>query len=80
MILSILQHECQNRVTRLHSCILHSRVRHQCDTGATRVRYEQHESNTNNTITTRVDNDSSQNILSPSYISYMASERLEGEE
>ena len=52
------------------------------DTSATRV---QHECYTNDTIAARVknfdfDNDTSENIFSHPYISYMANERLQGDE
>ena len=55
------------------------------DTSTTRVLHEQHECYTNDTIATLVknfdfDNDTSENIFSNSYISYMANERLKGKE
>ena len=74
-IYSILQHECQTRATRL------GHERHEWDTNETWV---QHEGNTNGTSATRVtnfdfDNDTSENIFSLPYISYIANERLQGE-
>ena len=80
MIFSILQHECQTRATR---------ARQECDTNdtsATRMRYQRHECDhecyTNNTSATRVkkisfDNDTSENIFSHPYISYIANKRLQ---
>ena len=50
--------------------------RHECDTSATRVLHERHECD----ITFDFDNYTSKNIFSPSYIYYMVSERLQGEE
>ena len=79
MISSNLQHECQTRTTR---------VRHE-RTNAIRVIQVQHECDTSATRTTRVrpecktfdfDNYTSKNIFSYSFIYYMASERLQGEE
>ena len=57
-------------------------LQHECQTRATQVR---HECDTNDTIATRVksvdfDNDTSENIFSHHYISYMANERWQGEE
>ena len=54
-------------------------------TRLTRVRHERHECYTNNTSATRVknfvfDNYTSENIFSHPYISYMANERLQGQE
>ena len=55
------------------------------DTSATRVRHERHECSTKVTSATQVknfdfDNETSENIFSHPYISYMANERLQGEE
>ena len=55
------------------------------DTSATRATGVRRECNTNDTSATRVknfdfDNDTSENIFSHPYISYMANERLQGEE
>ena len=60
-------------------------VRHECDTIATKMTQVRHKCYTNVTIATRVknfdvDKDTSENIFSHSYISYMANERLQGEE
>ena len=54
------------------------------DKSATRVRHKRHECYTNDTSAKRVkdfdfDNDTSENIFSHLYISYMANERLRGE-
>ena len=52
-----------------------------CDTSVTRVRHKQHGCEMNDTIVTRVknfdfDNDTSENIFSHPYTSYMANERM----
>ena len=62
--------------------------RQECDTSeirATRVRHKCYTNDTSAARTTRVrnfdfDNDTSENIFSHPYISYMANERLQGEE
>ena len=59
--------------------------RHKCDTSVIRVLQGQHEYHTSPTRMTRVkkfdlDNGTSENIFSHPYISYMANERLQGEE
>ena len=59
-----------------------TRVEHECYTQRTRV---QHECYTNDTRATRVkhfdfDNDTSENIFFTPYISYIANDRLQGEE
>ena len=51
----------------------------------TSARHEQHECNTNDTSETRVknfdfDNNTSENVFSYPYISYMVNKRLQGEE
>ena len=55
------------------------------NTSATRVRQKQQECYTNNTSATLVknfdfDNDTSENIFPDPYISYIANERLQGDE
>ena len=60
-------------------------MRQECETSATRTARVQHKCYTKNTSATRVknfdfDNDKSENIFSHPYISYMASERLQGKE
>ena len=62
-----------------------TRVPEMSDTSATRVRHERHECSTKVTSATQVknfdfDNETSENIFSHPYISYMANERLQGEE
>ena len=83
---SRMRHECDTSETET------TRVRYGCDTSATRV---QHECYTSDTSATRMlherhecdtsekfgfDNDTSENIFPHTYIYYMASERLQGEE
>ena len=60
------------------------RVPDKSDTGATRVLHERQECSTNDTNATQVKNsdfvnDTSENIFSHPYFSYMANERLYGE-
>ena len=62
-----------------------TRVRHKSGTSATQTTRVRHECYTNYTSVTRVknfhfDNDTSKNIFSHTYIYYLASERLQGEE
>ena len=62
-----------------------TRMRHECNTSETWGTQVRHECYTNNTSPTRVknfdfDNGTSENIFSHPYISYMANERLQGEE
>ena len=62
-----------------------TRVRCKCDTSATRTTRVRHECYTSGTSATRVknfyfDNDTSENIFSHPYTSYMANERLKREE
>ena len=83
VILPNLQRECQTRATRMQ---------YECNTSETRVTRvlrKRHECHTSATRTTRVrhewknfnfDNHMSKNIFWHSYINYMASERLQGEE
>ena len=59
-----------------------TRVPEMSDTSATRVRHERHECSTKVTSATQVknfdfDNETSENIFSHPYISYMANERLQ---
>ena len=70
-----MRHECNTSHTRANKC----------DTSATRVLHEQHECYTNDTSATRARNfdfynDTSENIFSHTCFSYMANERLQGEE
>ena len=70
------RHECDTGATR---------VQHECNTNATRTIRVRRECYTNDTSKTRVknfdfDNDTSENIFPHTYIYYMASERLQGEE
>ena len=70
------------------SATLATQIQHECDTSdtsATRVRHEQHECYMNETSATGAknfdfDNDTGKNIFSHTYIYYMASKRLQGEE
>ena len=85
-IKSILQHECQTRATRVRL------ERNECDSNnasAWRVLHEQQQCNKSATRTTQVrykwkkfpfDNDTTENMFSQPYISYMANERIQGEE
>ena len=62
-----------------------TQVQHKCDKSATRTAQVRHECYTNDTSATRVknvdfDSDMSKNIFSHSYIYYVASEGLQGEE
>ena len=62
-----------------------TRLRHKCDTSAIRTTRVRHECYTNDTSATRLrsfdfDNDTNENIFSQPYISYMANEKLQGEE
>ena len=62
-----------------------TRVRHKCNTSVTRTTRVRHECYTNDTSVTGVKNadfgnDTSEKIFSHPYISYMANERLQGEE
>ena len=73
------QHECNKTEIRA------TQVQHKCNTSATRTTRVRHERYTNNSSVTWVrnidfDNDTSENIFSHPYISYMANERLQGEE
>ena len=72
-----------------HDCntndIIAARVRHKCDTSATRTTRVRKECYTNDASATRVKNfdfynETSENIFSRPYISYMANERWQGEE
>ena len=72
-----------------HQCNMNdtsaTRVRQEGDTSDTSATHVQLECYTNDTSATRVrnfhfDNDTSENLFSHPYISYMANERLEGEE
>ena len=71
------QYECKTTATR---------VLHECDTSATRTKRVRHECYTNDTSAIRVknfvfDNETNEeNIFSHPYISYVANERLQGEE
>ena len=80
------RHKCDTRDTSTTG-VRHER--HECNTSATRVLHKRQECDTGATRTTRVrhewknfdfDNYTSKNIFSHSYIYYMASERLQGEE
>ena len=58
-------------------------MQHKCDASATRAARVHNECYTNDTSAARAkdfdfDNDTSKNIISPTYIYYMASERLQG--
>ena len=73
------RHDCDTSETRV------TRVRCKCDTSATRTTRVRHECYTSGTSATRVknfyfDNDTSENIFSHPYTSYMANERLKREE
>ena len=79
MICYILQHERQTQTTQVRH------ARREFNTTATRTTRVQHKSYTNNTSATQVkkfdiDNDTSKNIFSRPYISYMANDRLQQEE
>ena len=76
---SRMRHECDTSETETR------RVRYEYNTNATRTIRVRRECYTNDTSVTRVknfdfDNDTSKNIFSHTYIYYMASERLQGEE
>ena len=78
-IKSILQHECQTRAMRVRL------KRKECMTSATRTTRVQQECYTNDTNAIQVknfsfDNDTTENMFSHPYISYMANERIQGEE
>ena len=68
-----------------HECDTSDRkMRHECDTNntnATRIRHEQHECDTSATRVKNFDfdNDTSENIFSHRFISYMANEKLQEE-
>ena len=73
------RHDCNTSETRA------TRISHKCDTSATLATRVRQECYTNDTGETRVknvdfDNETSKNIFSHAYISYIASERLQGEE
>ena len=75
-------HKCDTNDT---SATWAPRVWHKCDTSATRTTQVWHKCYKNDTSVTRVrnfdfDNDTSEKIFSHPYISYMANERLQGEE
>ena len=82
---------CYNFRTRLISCVMSdlvyfiTRVPDTSDTIVTQSTREQHEWHGCHTSATRVksfdfDNDTSENMFSHPYISYMTNERLQGEE
>ena len=86
------RHECQTRATRVqHECktndMSSTRVQHEghkCDTSVTwttRVRHERYPNDTSVTLEKNFDfvNDTSENIFSHPYTSYMANEKLQGE-
>ena len=65
--------------------MIQSVLQHECQTLATRVLRERYEYYTNDTSATRVENfyfenETNENIFSHPYLSYMANERLQGEE
>ena len=67
----------------MRSSLFTTRVPDTIDTSATRQRYERQDCDSNNRIVTRVKhfdfgNDTSENIFSHPYISYMEYERLQG--
>ena len=77
-----VRHECNTNDT---SATQLRHEQHECDTIAKRMTQVRHECSTNNTTATRVENfdfnnDTSENIFSHSYISYIANERFQGEE
>ena len=76
------RHECNSNDT---SATRVKKERHECDTSATRTTRVRHECYTIDTSVTRVknfafDNDTSENTFSQPQISYIANERLQGEE
>ena len=71
--MSLEWHECETSATR---------VQHKWDTSATRMSHEWHECDMSATRKKNFDfdNDTNENIFSYPYISYIANERLQGEE